>query len=364
MAEIKLPPQGPECSDEARDILRKAPLDDKPNLIMEKSEVKTATEKLAMATERLNAWLAAAAATGNKLDPTMQREFINTAMAVGQAKRDLDAKIKKLNETVAFLTDVTKLHWPNTGDTLVSADIELSDKKKKDWLRDNQMLGLEVVRFVLQPSTPPKVPVSYDGGLPTDGIRYRAPVKGQLISCIVVPKTVDDNSGVDDITDPCAHATTMSIVDEGPIPQFGSIHILPYRNTPFQSNKIAATFREDGSLVTGSYTDLQSAGANAANTLSSLSELAMKTSTQFSQRETSVLTAKTKAVQAEAALLKAQADLENARLALQPSPTAAQNQQRELLQADVDLLNAERAKIEAELALREAREKAAVDSTK
>ena len=342
-------------------------------------EVRTSTKNLDEAIQALNAISTVAKVVGNKLDADKQAELQDKVSAVSKLRRKLDEKLAKLAKMDAILTEVVNFRWPNKSTEQISSIFKMSDEVLYRWFKDDtskllsdkdvaQRINAHSVTLALLPSVENLESVAsgrIDGGEiqsceqilsglnekddfdPTVGIRYRVPVKGKLLYRI------------GQFEDKCIGWDDGQILVEGSVPQLGRLLTLPYKNAPFQSNFMNATFREDGSLETGGYIDRESIGVNATSTFLDLVDLAAKTADAKVEA-----TNRTEAIQAEIALLRAQDELEGVRLAARrTSSTAEQELQKNLLQADIDFLNAERAKIEAKLALRDARRKASEDAS-
>jgi len=310
-----------------------------------------ATDNVRQTTRALDAISAVAATVGKNLSASAQSDLQKAYADADAARAQLADRTAELVELDRQLTDVVRLRWPEDGHTFASEPLPLSASRLARWLKPEHRTDRTVsephsLSFTLRASAPGADARPEVTFVPSDGIRYRAPEKGVLAFC------------KGEVPAACAKRTDAKVVLEGPVPQLGRILVLPYKNETFQSNKLTASFTEDGRLTAGSYSDVESAGLNAASTFSSMVDLAAATAADIEAARKSEAARQTEAIQAETERLKIQAELEQARLALQPSPVADQTEKTALLQADTALLEAERAKIEAELALRAVRNRA------
>lgn len=338
-------------------------------LAKHKSAVKDATAKLNTASAIFAQLSAAAAALGSRVEPAYQKRLIDAADAVQAAQVRLDGATDKLSETLSAISDAQTFRWPLAG----SVDLQTPETGQayqqvlipggpvaiKQWLH-NPPAGqffLTVLQLRQSPEANTVTP-SKSADRPA-GIRYRVPVRGKLILC-VLPVPEDGLLHENPDAAPCPDNTKAAVVEntsdplwEGPVPQLGQLHVLPYKNGLFQNNALSATFTEDGNLASISYDDKSSRLEAAVATAQAIATTAGSTVTSIKTSKTTRLKAQTDEINAETALLKARAEKKASEVAL--APETDQAKRKAMLETDTDLLNAQTAKINAQLALQEAR---------
>ncbi len=306
-----------------------------------KLAVVAATATLANATDKLNVHIANASAAKDKLPAKLQEALITAAESVADARQDLVEAAASLATLKRATTHIETFRWFQTSvdkDGMLRSDphpIPLPVRKR--WFKtpsdfqstiDAQMIELRLETTAGRAIAPT--------ASPEEGVRYRIPVSGSLMA-------YKGHGG----------AAVKSRVVDAAIPQLGHVMSISYKNGLFQSNKIFAAFRPDGSLASAEYADLESSAENAANTFKQLTDVAADAVKEAQSAPLDALTREKSRVDAETNLIRAQTELQKAKLAAEPPGDSVAEKAR--LEADTSLLKAKLENLRAREALEMAR---------
>ena len=277
--------------------------------------------------------------------------IVDRQIASEQAQAQLTELIKKLTITHTFM-------WPPDGSDLKGEESMSPAALKKLGGDPNSATSLDLgVKLRILPRGESDKVVSGPGEKfldakvagPIAGIRYRPPMEGyiEISLCSVAGSKLERR--------PCAAPQTLKVAD-GPIPQLGRVHVIPFTNGIFQDNALELNFAATGALESGKYNENAARALVAAQTAGKVVDAVQQGIKDLALAGPS---AELALLQKQKEVLTARKELNNAKDALRPKGTEEDAEQAAIVQSNTTLLNARKANLEAQLALEEARSKAA-----
>jgi hypothetical protein len=326
----------------------------------QRATLEKATTALDHDSARLKAMTDVIAPFGAAATDVIQGRVMDQAQAVASRQSDVTVAQNVLATAISRVTQVKTFVWPDDGRKILDNEREkLSAAALNDWLKKPADVKEQTIHLRIVPLNLTGVVSRDDTAVPNPidpaqhGIRYRVPVRGELMVkvCGIAAPGVTNCAADDRVT---------KRVAQGQVPQFGRLYVIPFWNGPFQSNTLNLAFNKDGTMTSGKYAETKAraqVGSDAFNqaagtVLAGLKDIKDLRVTR-SQKELQEIKAQTE-------LLQARKQLQDAAAALQPGSTDENDKQKAILSSDTALLDAQRAKIEAQLALDAARAKAQV----
>lgn len=322
------------CSGEVNEALKALPKNNKAveaaaaMLDARTSDLKELTDKLAV--------------MGNNADEATKQALSKAIDALGAAKEKLDAAIKAQAKILKVITYTQGAVWPQSG-SVDTGEFELPKHVFDRWINEKIVnpddRSNATIHVSLRANDKIGLASKKEGPIrPELGIPIRQGAEGKISAC----------AGKS-----CEAGGEFIGGRKDRILQLGSVYYLPCESRAFSSISCTYTLDDNGRLKSmGS----ASTKATAESLVGSINDV-VKQATDAKQAKAD---AKTKQLQVETAYLKAVAERDAAEAAIAKNESLKSNVDAvAALKAQTEKLNAERALVEAELALAEAREKAA-----